>query len=145
MNDARTMCKVRFDVFLAHNSRNQRQVEALAVNLHHAGVNPWLDSEQIVAGMPFAEEISRGILDSRSVAVCIGHRLGRWQAVELRAAINLAVERDMPVMPVLLPGVQAIPEALLFLRAFSLVKFSRNVHEPEGIAAMVRAVRRCQS
>jgi hypothetical protein len=130
-----------FDVFLAHSSRNKRQIRLLAEQLRTVGLKPWLDSEQILAGRAFADEMSRGLLASRAVAICVVNNLGRWQAVELRAALQLAVDNGIPVIPVLLPGVRSVPEQLLFLRAFSAVRFSRNVREKPAMDALVRAVR----
>jgi hypothetical protein len=39
--------------------------------------------------------------------------LGRWQALELQTFISQCVERNIPVIPVLLLGVAEIPENLL--------------------------------
>ena len=60
-----------------------------------------------------------------SAAICLGPcGLGRWEAVELGAFISQCVERGIPVIPVLLPGVEEIPEPLVFLRELNAVRFS---------------------
>ncbi|HUW61603.1 MAG TPA: hypothetical protein VMZ06_11395 [Candidatus Bathyarchaeia archaeon] len=43
---------------------------------------------------------------------------------ELRAFISQCVDRDIPVIPVLLPGVEDIPKPLIFLRELNAVKFN---------------------
>jgi hypothetical protein len=61
----------------------------------------------------------------RSAAIFIGTKgLGRWQAMELRSFISECVEANLPVIPVLLPGVDKIPNDLLFLKELHWVKFN---------------------
>jgi hypothetical protein len=52
--------------------------------------------------------------------------------VELRTFISRCVEREIPVIPVLLPGVEDIPQDLIFLREFSRVRFMEEVNEIEA-------------
>jgi len=49
--------------------------------------------------------------------ICIGlGGLGKWQVEEVKAFIHQCVDRDIPVIPVLLRGVEIFPERLIFLR-----------------------------
>ncbi|NWF59896.1 MAG: toll/interleukin-1 receptor domain-containing protein [Fischerella sp.] len=104
-----------FDVFLAHNSEDKPQVRAIAQKLRQRGLNPWLDEEQIRPGRSFQDEIQQVIPKVKSAAIFIGLKgLGKWQMMELRSFTSLLVEANIPVIPVLLPGVNKIPEDLRF-------------------------------
>ena len=108
-----------FDVFLAHNSVDQPQVKAIAEELRKRGLKPWFDEEQIAPGRSFQEEIQLAISQVKSAAIFIGlEGLGRWQVLELRSFMSLCVNKNIPVIPVLLPGVDQIPDNLLFLQEF---------------------------
>ena len=127
-----------FDVFLAHNTDDRPQVEEIAQALRRRGVNPWLDKEQIPPGRWFQDVIQQAIRKVKSAAIIIGLKgLGRWQVVELRSFISQCVERDIPVIPVLLPGVKEIPEKLTFLGDFTSVKFAERIDDPEAYDNLV--------
>lgn len=114
-----------FDVFLAHNSQDKAQVEIIAQKLRERGLSPWLDKEQVPPGRWFQDVLQSVIPHVRSAAIFIGIKgLGRWQAMELRSFISQCVEANLPVIPVLLPGVDKIPNDLLFLKELHWVKFS---------------------
>jgi DNA-directed RNA polymerase subunit RPC12/RpoP len=113
-----------FDVFLAHNSQDKRLIRQIYRQLKERGIRPWLDEEEIAPGTSFQDEIQQAIAHIKTAAVCIGEEgLGRWQALELKTFISQCVEKEIPVIPVLLPGVTEIPENLLFLREFMAVRF----------------------
>ena len=122
-----------FDVFLAHNSIDKDEVEAICEALKQKGLTPWLDKEQIPPGRWFQDVIQQAIATVKSAAIFIGEQgLGRWEALELRSFISQCVERGIPVIPVLLPGVERIPDDLLFLRELNWVRFT-TADDPEAI------------
>lgn len=121
-----------FDVFLAHNSLDKPQVEAVARELRQRGIKYWLDKEQIPPGRWFQDVIQEAIPNVKSAAIFIGaNAVGKWQKLELRSFINRCVEANIPVIPVLLPGVNNIPENLVFLKELCWVKFSQSIDEKE--------------
>jgi DNA-binding MarR family transcriptional regulator len=127
-----------FDVFLAHNSKDKPSVIRLGEELKKQGLKPWLDIEQIPPGRWFQDVIQAVIPSVRSVVIVIGPSgIGRWQVLELRAFISQCVERDIPVIPVLLPGIQEIPPSLLFLKELNCVRCGTSVEDPKCIAALV--------
>jgi len=127
-----------FDVFLAYHHADGRQVEAVAEKLRKQGLNPWLDVEQIPPGQSFQAVIERDILRVRSAAIFFGlNGLGAWQTAELRTLVSRCVERKLPVIPVLLPGVISIPTELLFLHELRAVRFVSSVDENEIINQLV--------
>ncbi|MCP6763192.1 MAG: GUN4 domain-containing protein [Fischerella sp. CENA71] len=119
-----------FDVFLAHNSQDKPKIRIIYKNLQKLGLNPWLDEKQIRPGQLYQDVIQQAIQQIQCVAVFIGTTgLGRWQALELHGFISQCVERHIPVIPVLLPGVQCIPDNLIFLRQFHQVCFECDIEE----------------
>jgi hypothetical protein len=120
----------QFDVFLAHNSLDKPEVKVIAAALRQRNLKPWIDDEQIQPGRPFQDEIQQAIPLVKSAAIFISlHGLGRWQSWELKALIDQCVERNIPVIPVLLPGVQEIPEKFIFLKQFRWVSFSQSIED----------------
>ena len=115
-----------FDVFLAHNNEDKKVIEAIAEQLRQRGLKPWLDKEQIPPGRWFQDVIQHAITRAKSIAIFIGLKgLGKWQIMELRSAISQCVERDIPIIPILLPGVTEPPLDLLFLREKEWLRFTQ--------------------
>jgi len=115
----------QFDVFLAHNTVDKPQVRIIARKLRERGLTPWLDEEQIAPGELFQSAIQRAIPQIKAAAIIIGSLgLGKWQAVELQTLISQFVNRNSPVIPVLLPDVERIPDDLLILQQFHWVSFA---------------------
>ncbi|MGD2085055.1 MAG: TIR domain-containing protein [Candidatus Aminicenantes bacterium] len=123
-----------FDVFLAHNSKDKDQVIKLSERLKAHGLNPWLDIEQIPPGRWFQDIISQDIQKVKSAAIIIGkHGIGKWENLELRAFISRCVDEDIPVIPILLPGVSKLPSNLSFLRELNWVKFKEKIEDSEAL------------
>jgi hypothetical protein len=124
----------QFDVFLAHNSQDKAQVRAIAYELKRCGLKPWLDEEQIPPGRPFQDVIQKAIQNVKSAAIFIGPKgLGKWQIMELRSLIGKLVEADIPVIPVLLPGVDGIPDDLDFLKQLNWVNFTNGIDDTQAL------------
>jgi hypothetical protein len=108
------------------------------VALKRRGIRPWIDVEQIPPGRWFQDVIQAAILEVRSAAIFLGPgSLGRWQALELRAFVSQCIERQIPVIPVLLPGVHEVAAALVFLRELNCVSFHRSPDEEEPLDRLV--------
>ena len=102
--------------------------------LKRRGLNPWLDTEQVPPGRWFQDFIQEAIPKAKSAAIFIGPKgLGKWQTLELRAFISECVEDDIPVIPVLLPGVQSVPRKLGFLRELNWVRFEKTIDDDEAL------------
>jgi hypothetical protein len=130
-----------FDVFLAHNSQDKPLIRTIYHKLQSYGLKPWLDEEHIPAGTIFQDEIQLAITQVKTSAIFLGNSgLGRWQVFELRTFISQCVERGIPIIPVLLPGVSQIPENLLFLREFNAVIFKDSVEDAQAIAKLYRGI-----
>jgi len=131
-----------FDVFLAHNSRDKKAVQVLADKLREKGLNPWLDTEQVPPGRWFQDVIQSAIGRVRSVAIIVGPLgMGKWELVELRAFLSACVDNGIPLIPVLLPGVSAVPEDLPFLRELNYVRFENALEDAKAIARLEWGIR----
>lgn len=118
------MASQQFDVFLAHSDRDKPLIRRIYRNLQNLGLRPWLDEEEIAPGASFQDEIQRAIRRVSTAAICIGSEgLGQWQEIELKALISECIDREVRVIPLLLPGVLSIPERLAFLRQYNYVAF----------------------
>lgn len=129
-----------FDVFLAHNSVDKAEVEAIALELKKAGMRVWLDKWELPPGRLFQDEIERVLPLTRAVAVLVGSGgLGPWERLEMRAAISQFVKRGAPVIPVLLPSASTETGLPLLLQEFSWVRFYSNlgVADPKAISSLV--------
>lgn len=124
----------QFDVFLAHNSQDKPQVRAIANELKRRGIKPWLDEERIRPGSSFQQEIQQAIPLVKTAAIFIGVQgLGPWQVLELESLVQECVTNNIHIIPVLLPGVSAIPENLRFLRRYRFVSFPWQVNDVEAL------------
>nr|MDJ0775221.1 toll/interleukin-1 receptor domain-containing protein [Mastigocoleus sp. MO_167.B18] len=124
-----------FDVFLAHNSEDKSQIEIIANLLKQRGLNPWLDKEQIPPGRWFQDVIQQAIPHVKSAAIFISPQgLGEWQLLELRTFTRRCIEAKIkiPVIPVLLPGVEEVPEDLYFLKELNAVYF-KKIDDPQAL------------
>jgi len=123
----------KYDVFLAHNSDDKKDVEIICAELRKRGLNPWLDKEQVPPGRMFQDYIQDAIKKISSAAIIIGDNgLGKWQYLELKSFISQCIDRNIPVIPVLLPNVDSLPEHLIFLREFSWVNFIDHIADSEA-------------
>lgn len=124
----------QFDVFLAHNNSDKPQVRDIAAELKRRSLNPWLDEWEIRPGQWWQEVINQTIHKVKSAAIFIGPGgLGKWESLELRAFISECVEDSLTVIPVLLPGVEKIPENLPFLSQLQIVRFATGTNDAKAL------------
>lgn len=129
--------RIDFDVYLAYSAPDRPQVETLAQRLKSRGLKVWLDREQIPPGRWFHDIIQAAIPTVRSAAILIGSQgLGKWQALEVRAFVSRCIEEGIPVIPVLLPGVDELPTQFLFLKELHYIRFADQIDDPEAMAAL---------
>ncbi|HKH46062.1 MAG TPA: toll/interleukin-1 receptor domain-containing protein [Thermoanaerobaculia bacterium] len=122
-----------FDVFLSHNSKDKPAVRELAETLRARGLKVWLDEWELVPGRPWQEALEEVIETCRSSAVLVGKDgLGPWQNKEMRVCLSEFLDRDLPVIPVLLPGAPEKPTLPIFLKGFTWVDLRGGLTE-EGI------------
>jgi GTPase SAR1 family protein len=122
-----------FDVFLCHHSDDKPAIRQTARRLREHGILPWLDEAELIPGRPWQEELERQISHIRAAAVFVGPSgVGPWQNQEMRAFLSEFIDRQCPVIPVLLPGAAA-PELPVFLRRMTWV----DLGEEDGIERLI--------
>ena len=126
-------------VFLCHSSRDKARVVEYHGRLKADGFQPWLDKEDLLAGQDWRVEIPKAIRRSHAVVVFLSAtavtRAGFLQK-EIRHALEVADEQpegSIFIVPVRLEPCE-VPESLQRLHWVDL-------HEPEGYARLVRALR----
>jgi tetratricopeptide (TPR) repeat protein len=135
------MPTAQFDVFLSHNSQDKEAVLEIARALKERGLRPWLDAWELIPGRRWQEALEEILETARTTAVLVGRDgFGPWQTPEMRASIDGSVERNLPVIPVLLPGAPEKPKLPLFLRPFTWVDLRRGITR-EGIDRLVWGVK----
>lgn len=110
-----------FDVYFSHNSQDKIIVKELANALRRRGLKVWLDDPP-VPGEPWADTIEEKIQEIPAIAVLVGESgIGSWQNQEVKVALSRAITGHHPVIPVLLPGTQVVPELPGFLQEHTWV------------------------
>lgn len=120
-------------VFIIYAQSDHEVAKQIAEKLREGGVEPWLDSEQILAGEVWKDAISEALNSSAMAVVVISENSLQSEAVEfeLRAAIKKMEADDKstsPIIPVVLKGGKvpsslehihyvdmAVPDAMEFL------------------------------
>jgi formylglycine-generating enzyme required for sulfatase activity len=121
----------QFDVFLCHNSKDKPQVKKIAEQLQQYDLKPWLDIWELPPGRSWQRLLEKQIEQISSAAVFVGEDgFGPWQQQELYAFLSEFVDRDCPVIPVLLPNAPTKPELPVFLRQFTWVDFRISDPDP---------------
>ena len=116
-----------FDVFLSHNSSDKPTVIRLAEALKDRGLRPWLDVWDLQPGLPWQKALEEIIETVPAAAVLVGgDGLGPWEESEMRACLSEYVKRELPVIPVLLPGTPRKPKLPPFPRAAHLGRPARR-------------------
>jgi TIR domain-containing protein len=100
-----------FDVFLCHNSEDKAVIRDIARKLSEENIKPWLDEEQIRPGTSWQTALGRQIESIKSAAVFVGESgIRPWQNQEIQALLSQFVERECPVIPVVLPSAKETPD-----------------------------------
>jgi hypothetical protein len=118
-------------VFLCHNHHDKSEVKKIGEALKRRGIYPWLDSWNLQPGLPWQRVLEAQIASIPSAAVFVGKDgIGPWQHMELDALLQEFVQRDCPVIPVLLAGALEQPPLPLFLRNMVWVDFRHQEPDP---------------
>ncbi len=122
----------RFDVFLCYNSQDKAFVKKIGEKLkQEAALRPWLDEWELRPGLPWQAALEKQIENIKSVAVFVGENsIGPWQNMEQAAFIRQFVNRQCPVIPVILPDCLEVPELPLFLEGMTWVDFRKTDPDP---------------
>lgn len=131
----------RFDVFIAYNSADRKQVEWLCQQLQLRRVSVWVDYQQNLLGERLDQVIAEGIRASRFGIIAIGpNGVGRWQEWEQAFIGQLHIEKKIKLITVLLPGVDEPPK-WLFTAVGAPLKFSDACDELEELDRLEGKIR----
>jgi len=84
-------------------------------------------------GRPWQEALEEVIETTGAAAVLVGKDgLGPWQDKEMRGCLSEFVDRNLPVIPVLLPGAPEKPVLPIFLKGFTWVDLRDGLSQ-EGL------------
>jgi hypothetical protein len=121
-----------FDVFLSYNWQDQAEVQQVYLRLQQQGIKAWLDRADLGPGV-WRENIQGWMSRIPVCLIFLGpHGFGGNQRDEIAAAQHLQHERNgYTIIPVLLPGVQHIPQEYVFLNNFNYVQFRASLEEME--------------
>lgn len=134
-----------YDVFLSYNSLDRAAAEGVARWLVEAGLNPFFDRWELVAGELWLPALEEALGRSRTCAILIGpHGPSPWLRQEMQAAlVERARNPQFRVIPVLLPGTQGRSEDLLprFLQLSNWVELRDGLGGLEGLHALAAGIR----
>ncbi len=120
-----------FDVFLCHNSEDKPQVKKIGNLLKERNLRPWLDEWELRPGLPWQRLLEEQIEKIKAAAVFVGPSgIGPWQKMELEAFLREFVNRQCPVIPVILQGASQKPQLPVFLKGFTWVDFRQDPPDP---------------
>ena len=117
----------KFHVFLSYNRDDRQDVSWVYGRLRARDILPWLDLVNLRPGFPWQPELERQIEHIEAAAVFVGPSgIGPWQDEEIHAYLSAFIQRQCPVIPVLLPGAPDTLTLPLFLRARTWVDLRRK-------------------
>ncbi len=128
----------QFDVFLAYDDLHEAQVIAIAKQLRLHNLNPWVKAEQMRPGSLSQDELQKAMQSINCAAIFLGSgELLKNQLLVLEVLISRLAEADKTLIPVLLPGVDEIPENLPFLKQIHYVCFANGINDSKAVEDLV--------
>jgi hypothetical protein len=134
-----TTLKNTLKVFLIHTHLDRDAVHDLYIRIAKDGIKAWLDTERLLPGQDWKQEIRRAILASDIAIVCLSRRFNRHQGYcqdEMKLALKKAdftPDGRRFIIPVRLERC-ATPEPL---RRWQRV----DLFEAEGYQNLIRSLR----
>ena len=130
----------QFDVFMSYNGDDRPLVTELVSLLEEKGVSVWFDQDDLTAGVAWIPELENSIKKSAVFVAVLGESgIGPWQQPEIEAALMESVERQVPVVPLLLPGGPQDAKLPSFLSRFTWVDF-RSGFDSAGMNRLLKSV-----
>ena len=120
-----------YDVFLCYNSKDQRQVIAIAERLKERGILPWFDIWEVRPGIRWQKELQRKARSIKSAAVFIGPKgAGPWRELEVEVILQEFIRRNHPIIPVILEGRPGNPRLPTFLNSWHMIDMRKPEPDP---------------
>lgn len=130
----------KFNAFLSYRrvERDQAAVRELLTILRHNSLRIWFDEDELRPGFSWQKAMELGIKNSSSGVVLLGSSgIGPWQDREVQAFLRLAVDCELPLIPVFLPGSpKQVNDIPIFLREYHWVDL-RSGFTPESVSTLI--------
>ncbi|MDP6505381.1 MAG: TIR domain-containing protein, partial [Planctomycetota bacterium] len=125
-------------VFLSHNSKDKPAVELIGRLLEDRGFDVWLDKWSLAPGSDWQEHLET-IIETCEVALVFAgpQGMGRWQDREIKGCLQEFIDRELKVIPILLPGREDPPKLPLFLRSFTWLDYRVGLDDEEALQNLV--------
>ena len=110
-------------IFLSYAGLDRKIATQVALGLKGAGVEVWWDQEGIGWGDNWIEKLEDALTKCGGYVILVGSSgVRRWVKFELSLAIKRHIEQDLPIFPLLLPGIMpdSLPPFLATFQAESL-------------------------
>lgn len=115
------------NVFLIHAHADKESVNKLFQRMQRKGINAWLDSERLMPGQDWQNEIRNALLKCDTVVVCLSRAFDQKQGYrheELKLALekaNLFPDDEVFIIPARLEECE-LPESLRHLHRVDLFR-----------------------
>jgi tetratricopeptide (TPR) repeat protein len=121
-------------IFGSYNRRDLEIVQRIKSRLHSRGIDLWLDTEELLAGMEWIDQLESVIHSSRAAVIFKGpYGFGNFQRQEVSVLFNLHADHSLVVIPALLPGASG-KNAGMFLGNIQHVDF--RLRSPDPLRAL---------
>jgi tetratricopeptide (TPR) repeat protein len=101
-------------VFVSYNRKDLKVVQVIGKRLQSCGLDLWLDTQALHPGMEWMTELEDAISRSQAAVIFKGpHGIGSFQREEVSVLFKLHADRQLLLIPVLLPGASGKNAGLL--------------------------------
>ena len=101
-------------VFCSHTAVDKPLVQDIAAQLAQAGIDPWVDAWEILPGENIVAKVNQGLADADAgIIFCSKQAMASdWVQNELNTLLQLAIEQQKPLIPVMIDPDTPLPPLL---------------------------------
>ncbi len=122
-----------YDIYICYDEADETEVMGIGEKLKAEGILPWFDLLEVKPGTPEKRRQEQQIRKIPAAAVFVGqHKIVDKQELQMYSFIDEFLDREIPVIPAILPNVPKDLRLPPYLGNFGRVDFRRSVPEPMG-------------
>lgn len=122
-----------YDVYICYDEADETEVMDIGEKLKAEGILPWFDILEVKPGTPEKRRQEQQIRKIPAAAVFVGqNKIVDRQELQMYSFIDEFIDRDIPVIPVILTNAPKDLRLPPYLGNFGRVDFRRSVPEPIG-------------
>jgi len=122
-----------YDVYISYDEADETEVMDMGEKLKVQGILPWLDLLDVRPGTPEMRRQEEQVLNIPVSAVVVGkNKIVGKQELQMYSFIGQFIERNLPVIPVILTSAPKDLKLPPYLGNFRRVDFHRSVPDPMG-------------